>query len=172
MIHLCIQNLNEIKRLLNKLNNFQYSHKSSILSGASIGQHIRHILEFYICLFNGIQTGVVNYDLRERNTMIESNTCHAIQVVQEIINHLSAIKTDDNIILEGNFALTDKETTRTDSSIFRELIYNLEHSIHHQALIKVGLKELGLEYQIEENFGVAPATIRFNTINIERIGLH
>lgn len=44
--------------------------------------------------------------------------------------------------------------------INRELAYCLEHSIHHQALIKVGLKEQNIENLIDENFGVAPATIR------------
>ena len=41
-----------------------------------------------------------------------------------------------------------------------ELIYNLEHSIHHQALIKVAvLKNSAI--QLSENFGVAKSTIEY-----------
>jgi hypothetical protein len=41
------------------------------------------------------------------------------------------------------------------------LAYCLEHTIHHQALIKIGLMELNLIHLIDQHFGVAPATIRF-----------
>jgi hypothetical protein len=45
--------------------------------------------------------------------------------------------------------------------LFRELAYDLEHSIHHQAIIKIAMKNLNSEYALNENFGVARSTIRF-----------
>ncbi len=47
MTQYCKQNLLELKELLQKLSEEQYSRPSEILSGASIGQHLRHVLEFY-----------------------------------------------------------------------------------------------------------------------------
>jgi len=163
MVSLCKKNLIEIRSLLIKLNDDQYSHKSGILSGSSIGQHVRHILEFYVCLLNGRKTGIANYDNRERDYALENNTSNAIKVIHELLINLSKIEIDSTIILEGNYSSTKQEPLMINSSILRELTYNLEHSIHHQALIKIGLKALNIEYLIDENFGVAPATIRFNT---------
>ena len=164
MVDLCKENLSEIKDLLLKISNDQYSQKSGMLSGASIGQHIRHILEFYVCLIHGRKSGVINYDTRERKYTLENNTKAAIRVIHDILNNLSAIEKDSPVILVGCYSTNNQETVVINSSILRELTYNLEHSIHHQALIKVGLKEQGIEHIIDENFGVAPATIRYKTI--------
>jgi uncharacterized damage-inducible protein DinB len=48
------------------------------------------------------------------------------------------------------------------STFHRELYYCFEHSTHHKALIKIALKALNIENLISNNFGVAPATIKFN----------
>lgn len=54
----------------------------------------------------------------------------------------------------------DGEEVRIESNYFRELLYNLEHCIHHQALIKVAV--LQLDYlQIDPDFGVARSTLEY-----------
>jgi hypothetical protein len=45
MIKDCISNLAEHQELLLKLSDKQYQHQSELLSGASIGQHLRHVVE-------------------------------------------------------------------------------------------------------------------------------
>ena len=47
------------------------------------------------------------------------------------------------------------------SSFERELLYCLDHAIHHQALIKIGLKELHLSHLVSPDFGVAYSTLRY-----------
>ncbi len=46
------------------------------------------------------------------------------------------------------------------TNYFRELLYNLEHCIHHQALIKVAVFQLE-NIKVTENFGIAPSTIEY-----------
>jgi hypothetical protein len=48
------------------------------------------------------------------------------------------------------------------ATTLRELLYNLEHCIHHQALIKVAVLESDTIF-VNENFGVARSTL-----NIEK----
>ena len=43
----------------------------------------------------------------------------------------------------------------------RELLYCLDHAIHHQAFIKIGLKELQIADLVEDDFGVAYSTLRY-----------
>ncbi|TXB64843.1 DinB family protein [Vicingus serpentipes] len=156
----CKHNLLEIKSLLSNLNTVDYSKSLSLLSASTIGQHVRHILEFYTCLIASKNTGIVNYDNRKRNIEIETNIKFAQEQIDWIIENLMLDNTNIQFNLEGNYTTESDEIIAIPTTYQRELAYCLEHSIHHQALIKVGLKELELENVINENFGVAPATIR------------
>lgn len=157
----CQENLNEIKKVLLQLTNEQYAHPSITLFGATIGQHVRHILEFYQSVFDGLETRVINYDNRKRNLLIETNSAYAIQIIDLINSQLSLSTTDETLVLEGNFCAEEGKKIKIKTSFLRELGYCLEHSIHHQALIKVGLLETNCISYIDENFGLAPATIRY-----------
>lgn len=66
-----------------------------------------------------------------------------------------------SLYLQGDYSNEGDHTTTIATTFERELVYCLEHTIHHQALIKVGLKELNLEGFLDGHFGVAPATLRF-----------
>lgn len=160
----CKENLSEIHALLLQLSNAQYTYAAKLLSEATIGQHVRHILEFYQSVLKGVDTKVINYDLRERNLLIESDKDFAIQIINIIHTVLSLDVQDEPFILEGNFSSEPDKQTQIQTTLFRELAYCLEHSIHHQALIKVGLIELNSASFIDETFGLAPATIRYKKI--------
>lgn len=157
----CQENLNEIKKVLQQLTNEQYQFPSYTLFGATIGQHVRHILEFYQSALAGLKTNTVSYDNRKRNLLIETETYYAIQTIDAINANLYQINSDKLLILEGDFGAEEGEQIKMQTSIFRELAYCLEHSIHHQALIKVGLLELNSLSFIDDTFGLAPATIRY-----------
>lgn len=160
MINHCKNNLNELKDLLVKLKGDHYTRSLEVLSGATLGQHVRHILEFYQCIQAGAVEGVVNYDARVRDINLETDIVFTIREIDRISQWLEGISINSMLMLQGNFAPEEDAQLSMASSVFRELAYCYEHSIHHQALIKIGLKDLGIGYVIDENFGVAPATIR------------
>lgn len=161
MINHCKENLEEIKKVISLINKEQYTYKSKTLSNASIGQHIRHILEFYLSLINGLSKGIVNYDLRARDMELENNPDYAKQFVDEICCHIATIGTHAKLELAGSFSPKENQRITIQTSVNRELAYCLEHSIHHQALIKIGFMEQGLDHLISQNWGVAPATIKY-----------
>jgi hypothetical protein len=156
----CIQNLEEIKTVLSELDNQNYAQKVEVLSGSSIGQHVRHILEFYLCLIQGLKAGVVNYDLRERNLVLESEVRAGIDAIEYVQAQIKALELEQSLVLEGDCGVEKAESFSIPSNLQRELCYNLEHSIHHQAIIKIGLKSILSEPQLIESFGVAPSTMR------------
>lgn len=160
----CQENLNEIKKLLLLLTEEQYDHKSILLSQASIGQHVRHIIEFYQSVIFGLEGKMINYDNRKRNLLIETDSNYAVEIIDEINAFLKQDIIDEPIILEGNFCAEEDQEIKIQTSFLRELAYCLEHSIHHQALIKVGLLELDCLPYIDETFGIAPATIRHRKV--------
>ncbi|WP_162344061.1 DinB family protein [Cyclobacterium salsum] len=158
----CQENLKSIASLLDKLNAEQYQFPSSYLSGASIGQHIRHILEFYTCLSQAYRDGgAVNYDKRRRAMLLEKKPAEAAKIIRQMIHWLESEKMVGPVYLVASYAVSTEQTCTIPSSFQRELAYCLEHSIHHQALIKIGLFEQGLSDLIDAHFGVAPSTIKF-----------
>lgn len=163
----CVENLNQIKNLLLELSNEHYIQKLNHLSGATIGQHVRHILEFYQSIMQTEITNVINYDRRKRAIEIEEQIDFALAVIEDINAFLNQNLNDKIFVLECNFGTEQKEAKSINTSLFRELAYCLEHSIHHQALVKVGLIELGKVNMIDSNFGLAPATIRHKNLCVQ-----
>jgi hypothetical protein len=66
---------------------------------------------------------------------------------------------EKNICLASVFGDFHSETTPT--SMEREAIYLIEHSIHHFALIRIGLQTNFQKVRIESNFGIAFSTLNF-----------
>ncbi len=130
------------------------------MSGATIGQHVRHILEFYQCLLNGKANDVICYDGRRRDSRIETDRSFASHIVGEFLDLLVEVKEDRCIVLKGNYSTVNNNEINLTTSLFRELAYTLEHSIHHQAIIKAGIKSMHRDEILVENFSVAPSTLR------------
>ena len=152
----------EIKKLTMVLSDEFYSSPLDILSGSSIGQHMRHIVEFYTCLLSQQQGQVINYDLRTRNQLIEEYPKSCALAIGDILAQLDDFASDfeskplrfKNCNLE-----TDMEFSGVTTSFKRELVYCLDHCIHHQYFIKIGLISLKLGHYIHEDFGIAPSTL-------------
>lgn len=154
------ENLRTIQALIETMSDEQFKEPLDILSGASIGAHVRHILEFYICLLRANSTDTLCYDDRERNQRIENDRSLALVTVNNIRLTLEEIKSDRNMKLKSDFSASGDDVLLLDTSLFRELAYCFEHSVHHEALIKVGTKHLLNDSGLIENFGLAPSTVR------------
>ena len=147
--------LNELVDLLNQISDSEYSKPCQELSSATIGEHTRHILEMFQCLENQYDSGIVNYDNRNRNKIIEQNSDFAINEIQKIKINLDRHNKKINL-----HQVIDGEEILIESNYNRELLYNLEHCIHHQALIKVAIL-MSENIKIGANFGVARSTIEY-----------
>jgi hypothetical protein len=149
------QNLEENKLVLQKLSNAEFICKNKELSEGTIGEHFRHIIELLACLVFNYDNNFVNYDARKRDNRMQTDRSFSIFSIEKLIDSID--KPDKNILLYHNFM---GEITTFETTYFRELLYNLEHSIHHQALIKVVLFRLP-HILLPSSFGIAPSTIEF-----------
>jgi hypothetical protein len=147
--------LTELSDLLSQLSNDDYTYPCEELSSSTIGEHTRHIIELFQCLLNQYESGIINYDNRLRDYGIQTNTDKAQMAIAAIL--YSIPKPYKNLVLQQ---VIDEIEVTIESNFHRELLYNLEHCIHHQALIKVAVLQLK-HLQIDENFGVARSTIEY-----------
>ncbi|MCU0471726.1 MAG: hypothetical protein MUF58_24420 [Arcicella sp.] len=86
-----------------------------------------------------------------------------VGLLEEIKEKLSVFTSDRPLILRTRFG--GDEPVEVASSFYRELTYLIEHTIHHLAIIKIGLNEVYPEIIIPKNFGVAHSTIRYRVEN-------
>jgi len=142
---------------LEQLNDVQYSMECSTLSNATIGKHLRHVIELFQSLEQGYSTGIVNYDKRKRDTRIETDKEFALTLLSEIRNGLNKVNKD--LILESSYDEDSNEVVSIKTNYNREIAYNLEHTIHHMALIREGINAVS-DIQLPENYGVASSTVR------------
>lgn len=149
-----VDTIEQFKQILQQIPGECYSKSCTVLFNSTIGQHTRHIIELYLCLLKGYDQADVSYDRRERNQRIELELSYAIEQLGLIQRQLER----PNKSIKVTYELCGAETC-LDSNYFREVMYNLEHTIHHHALIKVGIQHF-TKMELPESFGVAPSTIQ------------
>lgn len=149
----------ELSDALALLTDEEYIKPSLNLSGATIGQHVRHVIELFQCMMQGYDSGIINYENRKRDLTIEQNKSFAISLLQQIESDIEK----QNKVLTLIACFGGGEEIKINSNFLRELVYNLEHAIHHMALIRVGIAEL-TKISLPDTFGVAPSTIEYRKI--------
>ncbi|MDE3234468.1 MAG: DinB family protein [Bacteroidota bacterium] len=155
MLQTSILTLEQLKDLLLLVNESTYIKQVDLLSEATIGQHTRHIIELYQCLLQGYESGIICYDKRGRNKLVENHRGTAIQQIDQIAQSIE--QPNKTLVIEYEL---NGNSIQIESNYFREVMYNLEHTIHHQALIKIGVQLLS-DILLPHSFGVAPSTLQY-----------
>ncbi|MGB0863276.1 MAG: hypothetical protein ACPG19_11960 [Saprospiraceae bacterium] len=153
---------NQMIELLSKVDNVRFVESLTTFNGSSIGQHVRHIIDFYLCLIKGCNETVIDYDKRMRNPLIEKDTKVAVEELKEI--SLMVQNLDIRQIVQVNSSFSDDENednSQIPSSVGRELMYAYDHAIHHLAMVKIGMGIHFPEIKISPNLGVAPSTLKY-----------
>jgi hypothetical protein len=145
---------------LHRLDAARYGRNIDSLGLSSIGQHTRHVIEFLECLVEQRSEGVINYDRRRRNKTIETDPGAAAAAIDRLLATLPGIDTEEALILESCYDDAHERSCRSQTTFGRELVYNIEHAIHHLAMIRIALKVVAPEIPLAPSFGVAPSTMR------------
>lgn len=157
---MCKHILDQLATLVREIDERDFMKPSVALSQSTIGQHIRHTLEFFICFEQGYKTGVVNYDKRAHDKLIENDKFIALSTINRIAMFVTSLNPSRALKLEAGYDVASDEVLIIDTNTIRELVYNIEHAVHHMALIKIGVRENAPYLQLPQDFGIAASTIR------------
>jgi uncharacterized damage-inducible protein DinB len=152
--------LEQLTQLVKHIEPADFSQPVATLSHSTIGQHLRHTIEFFICFEKGFDQGIINYDKRDHDKLIESDKYLALAAIQRIQAFVQQPQTDKALILEVGYDMSSNDFVTIESNFMRELVYNIEHAVHHMAIMKIGIKEVAPYIQLPFDFGVAASTIR------------
>jgi hypothetical protein len=154
--------LRQGESLLRNIDDEKYTRKLWPAFNSAIGGHYRHCLDHFRSLLQGIHDGEVHYDHRERNPRIENDREFALTETHRLIRACEAIPIPFlpfPINVRSQVAYDVEEAPVIASTVGRELMYAIAHSIHHYALIAVmcGL----VDVPVPPGFGVAPSTVKY-----------
>jgi len=105
--------------------------------------------------------GDLNYDHRERGTLIESDRfagLNATRALREDYQQLSegCLERELDVTCKTSYAASDSQVS--PSTVGREIMYVVAHAVHHYALIGIMGGLMGLKMPV--GFGVAPSTMK------------
>lgn len=153
-----VRALEEAARLLGALPPGEYAATSPL--GATVGAHYRHVLDHYLCLLDGLATGLIHYEGRARDPRIEHDREAALALTSAINARLLALTQADLLRPARLRCMAGEAAERHYGELPtlppRELHFVLLHAIHHFSFIAMTLRLRGQE--VDPDFGVAPAT--------------
>lgn len=159
--HACSNILGQLTEMVSQLSEHDFIKPVDALGNSTLGQHLRHTLEFFICLENGFEVGVINYDKRAHDKLIETDKYIALSVISRMDEFVKSHRTDKALKLEAAYDLDKEEFVTIETNYLRELVYNIEHAVHHMAIMKIGIREAAPYVKLAHNFGIAASTIRY-----------
>src|SRR5882672_8698387 len=126
--------------LLPEISTENYSRKVPVAFNATVGGHYRHCLDHFRSLLDSAMDGDLNYDHRERGTLVENDRFAALNATRELIEGYERL---DPVYLMRSLAVTCKTSYATvgsqisTSTVGREIMYSVAHAVHHYALIGI-----------------------------------
>lgn len=164
----CIKTLDQLENILDQIQSGDFCRPCLTLGSSTIGQHVRHTLEFFLCLEKGVASDIINYDKRGHDRQMETNKFLAIQTLGRIRNFVTSQRLDKVLQLEVGYDCHSDACQVITTNLFRELTYNIEHAMHHMAIMKIGINEIAPYVNLDDNFGVATSTVRYKSQVVHR----
>lgn len=163
MISAITHNLDRGIKLLNAISDKEYSDNSVAPYYSSIGIHMRHILDVFDCIFDGLETKKVNLAARKRNELAEIKVNIGLIYFEEIVEKLKNLESENlDVVVEVQDDLGLGVVT-ANYTLASALIQAHSHAIHHFASIGYVISQLGISLP-DADFGYNPTTPRDNLI--------
>lgn len=141
-IQACQAVLRRFLSLIDPLSEEQY--RAEVLGESSIGTHLRHSLDHFFSFFKGLETGCCDYDNRERNEGIEQCLETAKEQILKLIERLDDLAHNNSSRFEiSQLYHCESPELKMSSTIERELMFLMHHTVHHVAISSVLLKAQG-----------------------------
>ena len=157
MIQAIEDNLKKGIELLNSISEQQYKNTTVAPYKASIGAHMRHVMDVFDCVFLGLDCGEIDLISRNRSMEVEQDILLGKEYAKTILFKMNTLSSHD---MNRFVFVTDtlgSGKIRTQYTLAGILMQAHSHAIHHYAIIGYILHQLGIELP-DAVFGLNPTT--------------
>jgi len=136
---------------------------SKYLPGSTIGKHLRHARDHFLLLLDSVSSPPPHelcYDIRMRNTPMESNLVDARAALKDIISKLEEVVPRSKLEEPMTLRAVTPYMQVFQTSFGRELWFAGLHAVHHWSMVRVIAGELNIKLQ--DDFGFAPSTLLYH----------
>lgn len=150
--------LDDLAAVVDSLGDAQYADSAVPGVSGSVGGHVRHCLDHVRALEHAIESGVVDYDSRQRDGLVEADRTLAWSLLLSARRRVSAVPASvlARPIVVRTRMHAGMAPVEVLSTLEREVSFVIAHTIHHCATIAV-LAGVTAE-RLPERFGIAPST--------------
>jgi len=144
--------------LLETITQADYTRQHAFAQNASIGAHYRHCLEHFEPLLE-LDSDVINYDARKRDLDLETDLSTAFERTweyAETCDYFTLFPLNKPVKVITKVSYAGQEETEVMSTLEREWMYCISHTIHHYAIISLICRQQNIS--VPPDFGVAPST--------------
>jgi vacuolar-type H+-ATPase subunit E/Vma4 len=156
IIQSTINTLNKSRFLLAKLSDEELGNISVPPYNSSIGSHIRHILDFYACIFDESEN-IIDLTARNRDIEVEKYCNTAIcyfETIIEKVQVLNEIEINKEVVVIDDLGMGKTKLNYTFEALLAQAN---SHTIHHYAIINYILDRLNIVME-DDSFGFNPTT--------------
>lgn len=157
-----IVNLLQSEVLCTELDETIYASKNNPPYHSSIGTHLRHVLDLFHCVINGVESKVIDLTNRKRGTKVEHDPkegrTYLLQTI-EALRSISCIDPQMEVIIKDDLGAGIEEVPAT---IAAGLNQAHSHALHHFAMIGYLLHTQGAKLP-NQVFGYNPTTPKSNS---------
>ncbi len=106
--------------------------------GSTIGAHVRHVTDHARALADAIESGVADYEQRDRGDGMETDKALATARLRSIARRIGAVSPTEyaRSIRVSVIARAGEPAQMVDSTVEREAAFVMSHTIHHIAIMR------------------------------------
>ncbi|MTI11367.1 hypothetical protein [Curvivirga aplysinae] len=152
--------LEQVLDIISIVEGLEQDHQQELYVEVGIGRHIRHIADHLQAFILAVESGVLDYNLRRRGHSCEENVASAREMLEGLYINIQQIpfrEQDLEVISEVDVSAC--QTSSFKSNISREILYLINHTIHHTAYISLLAKTRNVT--LPASIVLAPATATF-----------
>lgn len=151
-----IEALNQIRSLIIAVEGASGS-SGDLYDTSGLGRHVRHVVDHFRALQAGVESGTVDYNVRSRDCALERQSDLGMAEIESLVSWLQAeMPTDIRVTVKSEISCLQTENELFQSNTGRELLYLINHTIHHAAYAALLIRQHGVVPAAD--VGLAPAT--------------
>lgn len=123
-----------------------------------IGAHVRHLLDHGRAVLQGIDSGIVDYEQRQRGAAVEQDRALAMSQLERLCMDFAGCSVDHlaRTVQVQVMIRSDGQLGLCPSTIEREILFLLSHQHHHHAVIAEVASRHAVA--VDPLFALAPST--------------